>query len=79
MLIKNYIPAIFRRKKVSPYEIARIEKEAEFDSILKILNKEMHKDDDYYSQNSFNIAEFLTRKVENYLNINLTKYFNRKY
>jgi hypothetical protein len=51
----------------------------EFDIVLQTLNREMHKEDCYDYTSDFNIANFLSEKVEKYINKNLPRYFNTQY
>lgn len=51
----------------------------EFDIVLGTLHREMHKDNDYNYSSDFNIADFLSQKVEKYIDKNLPRYFNLQY
>ena len=69
----------FIKEKPSDYELFQQKEKAQLESVLEVLYSEMHKHDDYDSQDSFTIQDFLERKVEWYINKNLPKYFNEQW
>ncbi len=72
--IKNY----FIKPKINSYKKIEMEKKAELEALLDVLYKAHHSEDDYNYSSWFDIKQYLDRKIEQYLNKNMWKYFTNK-